>query len=120
LLKPLGQAVFQNGRRVARPLNPLTGADGELLRTVANGDYLVHGFRNRDLRASLLGPCADAQERRRQAAKITRQLALLKAHGLIKKIAKTHRYQLTAFGRRVTTALLAANAANADQFTTAA
>jgi hypothetical protein len=33
---------------------------------------------------------------------------LLRAHGLIKKIPKTHRYQMTEFGRRVVTALLTA------------
>lgn len=115
LLKPLGQAVVQKGRRLARPLNPLTGADGELLRCLAHGDYLLNGFRNRDLRLNLFGPSADAQERRRQAAKITRRLALLKAHGLILKVQKTHRYQITAKGRRIVTALLTAYAANTNQ-----
>jgi hypothetical protein len=119
LLKPLGQPVFKDGRRRARPLNPLTGADGELLRTVAKGDYLLNGFRNRDLRASLFGPCADAKERARQSAKITRLLAILKAHGLIQKVQKTHRYQLTAYGRRVTPLLLSAHAANAEQLAAA-
>jgi hypothetical protein len=112
LLKPLGQPVLKKGRRVARPLNPLTGADGELLRTLAQGDYLINGFRNRDLRLSLFGPCEDVKECRRQSAKITRLLALLKAHALILKVPKTHRYQLTANGRRITTALLSAHAAN--------
>lgn len=95
LTRSLGQAVVRDGRRVARPLNPLTGADGELLRVLAQGDYLLNGFRNRDLRQSLWGACADAVERRRQGARMTRLLALLKAHGLVKKVQKTHRYQLT-------------------------
>lgn len=112
LLEPLGQPVVKDGRRLARALNPLTGADGDLLRTLAQGDYLLNGFRNRDLRLNIFGPCADAKERRRQSAKITRSLAILKAHGLIMKVQKTHRYQLTANGRRVTTALLSAH--NAD------
>jgi hypothetical protein len=116
LLKPLGQPVVKDGRRLARPLNPLTGADGELLRTLAHGDYLINGFRNRDLRLSLFGSCEDAKERGRQSAKITRRLAILKAHGLILKVQRTHRYQLTANGRRVVTALLSAHAANAQQF----
>lgn len=115
LLKPLGQPIVKDGRRLARALNPLTGADGELLRALAQGDYLLNGFRNRDLRADLFGPCADDKQRRKQAAQITRRLALLKAHGLIRRILKTHRYQLTAQGRRVSTALLCAHAANANQ-----
>jgi hypothetical protein len=120
LLKPLGQPVFANdGQRLARALNPLTGADGELLRTLASGDYLVNGFRNRDLRLPLFGPSDDATERSRHSAKITRLLAILKAHRLILKVQKTHRYQLTAQGRRIVTALLAAHTANALQLTAA-
>jgi len=114
LLEPLGRPVFQDGRRT-RALNPLTGADGDLLRTVARGDFLVQGFRNRDLRVALFGDTADATEQRRQAARVTRQLRLLRAHGFILKVHKTHRYQLSAQGRRVLTALLSAHAADASR-----
>jgi hypothetical protein len=121
LLKPLGEPVVdQNGRRKARALNPLTGHDGELLRTLAHGEYLINGFRNRDLRGKLFGESPDAKTRASQAAKITRLLAIAKAHGLILRVQKTHRYQLTALGRRVVTALLAANAASAQKFAEAA
>jgi hypothetical protein len=120
LIKPLGQAVIdKNGLRLARPLHPLTGTDAELLRTLAQGDYLINGFRNRDLRLSLYGPSQDANERRRQSAKTTRLLAILKAHALILKVQKTHRYQLTANGRRIVTVLLSAQNANAQQFAAA-
>jgi hypothetical protein len=115
LLESLGRPVVKEGRRLARPLNPLSGTDGVLLRVVASGDYLVNGFRNRDVRAALFGGCGEEKERRRQASKVTRLLALLRAHGLIAKVQKTHRYQLSAYGRRVTAALLAAQAANVDQ-----
>jgi hypothetical protein len=119
LLQPLGQAVLKNGRRLARPLNPLTGADGELLRTLAQGDYLLNGFRNRDLRSSLLGASTDPIERRQQSAKISRLLAILKGHGLILRIQKTHRYQLTAHGRIVVTALLTAHTADTQRLAAA-
>jgi hypothetical protein len=119
LLRPLGQPVVQDGRRRARALNPLTGADGELLRALAQGDYLLNGFRNRDLRTTLRGPSPDGPERRKQAAQITRRLAILQAHGLIRRIPKTHRYQLTAQGRRICTALLCAHAANTTRLTEA-
>jgi hypothetical protein len=120
LLQSLGQPVFQDGKRRARALNPLTGNDGELLRALGNGNFLLQGFRNRDLRMALHGPTADATERRKQSAAITRRLALLHAHGLIVKIPKTHRYQLSAQGKRVITALLAAHAANVTQLANAA
>jgi hypothetical protein len=120
LLAPLGQPVYRDGKRRARPLNPLTGADGDLLRTLAQGDYQLNGFRNRDLRLSRYGEPANEADRRRQAAQITRQLALLREHHLIIKVQKTHRYQLSALGRRITTALLAAHASNVAQLTGAA
>jgi hypothetical protein len=120
LLKPLGKPVLREGRRRARALNPLTGRDGELLRAIAQGDYLANGFRNRDLRQSVMGACQNAQQCRRQAAQITRYLALLKAHRLILRIQKTHRYKLTAYGCRVVTALLSAHDANAEHFINAA
>ena len=85
------------------------------MRALGQGDYLVNGFRNRDLRVTLNGACTDAVQRRRQAAAVTRQLALLKAHGLIVKVAKTHRYHLSASGRRIITALLAANASDVSR-----
>jgi hypothetical protein len=120
LLKPLGQAVVTEGRRRARALNPLTGADGDRLCVLAQGDYLLNGFRNRDLRESILGRCDDAAQRRRQSAQITRWLAILQAHGLILRVQKTHRCQLTAHGRRVVTALLSAHGANVAQLAAAA
>jgi hypothetical protein len=120
LLEPLGRPVVVKGRRRARPLNPLAGSDGALLRALADGNYLVNGFRNRDVRAALFGVCRDEQERRRQAAKVTRLLGLLRAHGLIVKVQKTHRYQLSALGRRVGTALAAAHATSVSRLTEAA
>jgi hypothetical protein len=120
LLEPLGRPVVAAGRRVARPLNPLAGADGALLRALADGNYLVNGFRNRDVRAALFGGCREAAERRRQAARVTRLLGLLRAHGLIVKVQKTHRYQLSAVGRRACTALTAAHATSVRRLTEAA
>jgi hypothetical protein len=120
LTQALGQPVFCQGRRVARPLNPLSGVDGELLRLLANGDYLLNGFRNRDVREKMFGPCEDPHQRRRQSAKITRLFALLKAHELIKKVPKTHRYHWTANGRRIATTLLIIHTANAEKLIDAA
>jgi len=115
LLRPLGRPVVQDGRRQARALHPLTGPDALLLRAVAQGDVLLQGFRNADLRVTLYGQTDEADPRRRQAAKVTRQLALLRAHGLILKVAKSHRYHLTASGRRIVTALSAAQASDVDR-----
>jgi hypothetical protein len=108
LVEPLCKATTNHNSRRARALNPLAGPDGELLRCLARGEFLINGFRNRDLRTALHGTAADDKEQRKQAAAITRKLALLKAHGLIVKVQKTHRYHLSATGKRITTALATA------------
>ena len=48
---------------------------------------------------------------------MSRKLALLRAHGLIKKVNGTHRWMLTEKGRRIVTALLAARQADVDRLT---
>ena len=72
------------GQRV-RALNLLGATDAALLHAVSRGEFTIKGFRNRDLRALLHAPAAAAPERRRQAARVTRQLRLLRAHGLIRR-----------------------------------
>ena len=124
LLKPLGNRVSKNGKRVARALNPLTGKDGDLLRLLATGDFLIKGFRNADIRAALYGSTndkteggknEDAAEKRRQSAAVTRLLFLLRAHGLIIKVKDSHRYHLSASGRRTVTALSTAHECDATR-----
>jgi hypothetical protein len=106
------------GERRVRAINPHSAEDAQLLAAIRRGEFTLGGFRNRDLRQLLYGdPPADAQEQRRQSAAVTRKLALLRAHGLIKKIPKTHRYQLTAEGNIVVTGLIAAQQASIQQLT---
>jgi hypothetical protein len=42
-------------------------------------------------------------------------LALLHAHGLIAKVSRTYRWQVTKKGQRILTALLAARQADTDK-----
>ena len=77
----------------------------------------MNGFRNRDVRVLLWKERASAQEQRRRAGRVTRRLALLRAHGLVPKISGTHRYGVTDKGRITITALLAARQANVSQLT---
>ena len=103
--------------RPFRGLNPF-GADKELLSELGRGEYNLNGLRNRDLQARLFkhAPGDDAEKRRR-CGQITRKLRMLRAHGLIKKIPKTHRYQLTDKGRTLVVALGAAKQASTKQLT---
>jgi hypothetical protein len=120
--KPLGELVDAvcrptqwNGQRV-RALQPWAQADAQLLAAVARPEFALNGFRNRDLRPLLFGVAeASPDDTRRQSGKVTRQLRLLRAHGLITKVLGTHRYQLTPRGRTMITALLAARRANTEQ-----
>jgi hypothetical protein len=115
----LCRPVIVEGRRY-RALNPLASDDARLLEAISRGEWLVAGFRNRDIRRALHGDEADEVGRRRQAAAVTRLLGILHAHGLIKKIPRTHRYLLTVEGTSVIPALLAANNATLQQLTSAA
>lgn len=102
-------------RRRVRALHPWSPDDIALLRAVARGESLLNGFRNSDLRTALYGSAGrTAAERRRRSAAVTRKLRLLRAHGLIAKRPRSHRYSLTPKGQRVTSALLAAHQANAE------
>ena len=75
------------------------------------------GFSNRDLRERLYGPCQDKDLKRRQSAAVTRKLRLLRAHGLLQKVPKSHRYLVTLKGRTAITALLAARDASTEKLT---
>jgi hypothetical protein len=108
------RAVHREGRRY-RALNPFEQTDAQLLEVVNRGDWTIKGFRNRDLRPLLYGLAKTKQDQRRHAAKVTRRLALLHAHGLIAKVSRTHRWLVTQKGRRILTALLAARRATTEQ-----
>lgn len=117
--EPLCRPTRWQGQRV-RALNPLGAADAALLAAVHDGAFLLNGFRNRDLRQRLYGAAsADPTKQRRQSAQVTRQIRLLRAHGLVKKVPKTHRYQVTAKGRTAITALLAARQADTSKLAAA-
>jgi hypothetical protein len=111
------QARAARPRRV-RALNPLAASDAALLEAVGRHEFLINGLRNREVRRLLFGAeVAEAAEERRRSAAVTRQLRLLRAHGLIHKVPKTHRYTVSEAGRRAITALLAARNASAEELT---
>jgi hypothetical protein len=96
------------GRKV-RGLNPLSSADAALLTAVADPKWTVNGLRNRDLAQALYGePPAETVERKRRSAKVGRLIRLLRAHGILKKVPKSHRYQVCDKARDGLTAILAA------------
>jgi hypothetical protein len=121
---PLAELTAKLCRRVrwkgkgVRALNPLAAEDAALLQAINHGEFTINGFRNRDLRRLLYDANDKSpKEERRLSAKVTRQLRLLRAHGLIQKVPKTHRYVLSDEGRRTITAILAARQANTATLT---
>jgi hypothetical protein len=118
---PLAQEAVTICQPVRRPqrryraLNPFEAADAQLLAAVNRGEWALKGFRNREIRALLFGEAKDQKQERSQAAKVSRRLALLHAHGLIAKVSRTYRWQVTAKGRRILTALSAARQADTDK-----
>lgn len=118
-VKNLAQEILKpttlNERRV-RAINPWSEEDASLLESVMRGEFTINGFRNRDLRSFLFpGIDKSKDEQRRESARVSRKLRLLRAHGLIKKVPHTHRYHVTEKGRAIISALLAARNANVNQ-----
>jgi len=111
-------APVRKQRRTYRAPNPWAAEDGKMIEFIARGENQINGFRNRDLRRWLYpsSPAStDKQQQRRDAGRVTRKLRLLRAHGLIGKVPRTTRYMLTARGRKITSAILAASAATTKQ-----
>jgi len=103
--------VQWKGQRV-RALNPW-GRDATLLALLLRSEFDINGFRNRDLKAHLFeAKTDDKREARRRSSQVSRLLRLLRAHRLIRKVPKSHRYQLTEAGRALLVALRAAHNTN--------
>lgn len=116
LIARLQKHTTWRGHRV-RALRPFAD-DSPLLAAVMRSEFTISGFRNRDLQALFFSsPAKTPPEARRRSAWITRKLRLLRAHGLITKIAGTHRYQLTAAARKVNLAILTALRCTVAQLT---
>jgi len=110
----VSRPVIRDGRRF-RGLNPFSGQDARLVEILLRGEFAVNGFRNRDVREQLFGVTTCLGEQRRQSGKVSRMLRLFREHGLIRKVKGTHRYHLTAHGRRTLPAFIAARNANTQK-----
>jgi len=113
LFDAVGLPVIDRARRV-RALRLGDPNDIALLEAVSRGEFAPAGFRNRDIRKLLIQTphASSPRDLRRASGKISRQLRLLRAHGVIKKIPKTHRYRITTNGQLLTAALFATRRAN--------
>lgn len=94
LLDGVSQRV--KNKRPFRALRPISPEDASLFQVILHGEFSLQGFRNRDLRQAL-GPSDPPNS----SARISRLLALLRAHKLIFKVGKTYYYRITRKGHQV-------------------
>ena len=120
LIDPICRPTLWQGRR-QRALRPWSPDDRLLLQTISGGEFALNGLRNRALLAALYPDALGApQDRTRAAARVTRKLRLLRAHGIISKVESSHRYLLTENGRAAVTAILQYRTVTMDQLQQAA
>ena len=114
LLDPVVKPFTKQGRRV-RALDP-TGKDRALLQALREPTFSISGVRNKALREKLCHETGYKNKTEKQlSAKLSRELRLLRDHGLIRKLPRQNKYMLTAKGRQLTTALDALLAASTKQ-----
>jgi hypothetical protein len=120
IIAPVSRPVKRRGR-YARALRPWTAGDQKLLEAIQRPEFLLAGFRNRDI-ARLLYPdeFESLESKRRASAKVSYRLGILRTHGLIAKLPNTRRYRITDKGRQVATAVLVSKNVTIDQLTKAA
>jgi len=120
LIDPLSDSVTWNGKRL-RGLRVWHPDDYRPLLAISRGEFAINGLRNRDLQQLLFNEVPSSQQQARQrCAKVSRILRLLRAHSLLQKVPRTHRYQVTDYGRTILSALFAARCATVAQLTKAA
>jgi hypothetical protein len=120
LIDQLSQPRPWKGQRV-RGLRPWESPDSRLLAAISRGEFVRNGLRNRHLRPRLFDRPPDSpRQARQQSAKVSRLLRLLRAHGLLQKVGRTHRYPVTLHGGKALSAILAARQATVAQLAKAA
>lgn len=89
------------GKRVPK-LHPVAAQDAQLLEAVAAGEHMINGFRNRDIQARLYStPPESPQEAKRRCARVSRLIAKLRGHRLVRKVPRSRLYRATPLGVRL-------------------
>jgi hypothetical protein len=94
LLDRVSQRI--KAKRQYRALRPISPEDASLFAVILHGEFSLQGFRNRDLRQALA-----QSDLKNTSGRISRLLALLRAHKLIFKVAKTNYYRITRKGHQI-------------------
>jgi len=85
----------------SRGLRPVSPEDGVLLQAVMDARHLINGITNASLQRILYGESAsDLSESRRRSSRVSRQLRMLRRHGLIRKLGTRRLYRVTPKGQQ--------------------
>ena len=105
--------VVKGGRRF-RALD-VVGKDRELLKAISDPAFRVSGLTNKMLREHLSSTDFGSKRTDKQlSAKVSRHLRILRVHGIIRKLPRQHRYQLTLKGVRMTNIINAVMAVSTE------
>lgn len=109
------QRIFHD--RPYRPLRPIAPDESTRFAALLAGHTALADCRPQDLRR-VLSPQEppDPANRRRLTGRVSRLFRLYRAHGLIAKIAHTHRYRVTPKGHQIMSTALRFRTANLSQF----
>jgi hypothetical protein len=99
-VEELTEPIEVSGRNHAG-FNPASKADVKLFSVVLDGNHLVRGFRNGDIREALFGANDDQDERHRQSLAVGRMLKRLHVRALIAKVPNTRRWLVSHKGHQV-------------------
>jgi hypothetical protein len=88
-LVKISKPTTLNGRNY-KGFNFFNKNDEKLFKIITNGNFVLRGFRNNDIR-NLLSD--------KSVGQISRLIKRLRVHGLIKRASKTYKYYLTTLGR---------------------
>jgi len=87
----ISKSIVENNRSY-KGFNFFDEEDLNIMLSIERGEFNISGFQNKDIRRKL---------RDKNPSQISRILARLRFHGLIKMIGRTYKYYLTVLGRKV-------------------
>jgi hypothetical protein len=99
-VEELTKPVVVAGRSYAG-FNPASSPDVKVFQGVLEGNHLVHGFRNGDIRAILYGASTEPSECRCQCATVGRLFKRLHVRGLVAKVPRSRRWHVSREGHRL-------------------
>ncbi len=100
-IEKVSSSIIVNDRKYTG-FNILQKDTLKLLSIISSGEYLINGFSNKNIRNKYF----EMEITKKEINKLTRLLGKLKAHGIIKKVARKNKYYLTTNGRKITNSIL--------------